>query len=215
MKIPAILLGILFALPILAQQPAVLIAENTLKIPAFGEETFYYGFAEGDQLIFSFEEQKGKELKEVEIIELPGASRFMDHKTKKIEQKIIQVHQTGVYKFRFTNSALVGRICKFKVERVPASELSKSFNPTVFWKTIYDSIQRKEIERFLVKKEYRTVSLLTPEEYFINGGRVATFANGTSRVCLFQSHCPRVRLNGIIPLQQHATKMKWHKPKME
>jgi hypothetical protein len=41
------------------------VAESTLKISAFVEEVFYYGFAEGDQLIFNFEEVKGKELKEV------------------------------------------------------------------------------------------------------------------------------------------------------
>ena len=38
---------------IFAQQ-TIDIAESTLKDGAFGEEVFYYGFAEGDQLIFNF-----------------------------------------------------------------------------------------------------------------------------------------------------------------
>jgi hypothetical protein len=51
------------------------VAESTLKIGAFGEDVFYYGFAEGDKLIFNFEEINGKELKEIEIIELPSKLR--------------------------------------------------------------------------------------------------------------------------------------------
>lgn len=49
-----------------AQTP-VDIVENTLKVAPQGEVVFYYGFAEGDQLIFNFEEVNGKELKELEI----------------------------------------------------------------------------------------------------------------------------------------------------
>jgi len=42
-----------------------------------GEEVFYYGFTEDDQLVFHFEEVNGKELKGLEIIELPSSSKFM------------------------------------------------------------------------------------------------------------------------------------------
>ena len=66
-----------------AAQTPVDVAESTLKVGALSEEVFYYGFAAGDQLIFNFEEVKGKELKELEIVELPGTSKFMDYKTKK------------------------------------------------------------------------------------------------------------------------------------
>jgi hypothetical protein len=45
----------------------------------------YYGFAEGDQMIFSFEELK--ELKESEIIEMPTSSKFMDYKSIKFTNK--------------------------------------------------------------------------------------------------------------------------------
>ena len=67
------------------------VAENTFKIEGTGgEKEFYYGFAQGDQLIFNFEEVNGKELKEVEITELPSSSKFMDYKKKKIKNKIIR-----------------------------------------------------------------------------------------------------------------------------
>jgi hypothetical protein len=107
-------------------QTPIDVAESTLKVGGLGDEVFYYGFAEGDQLIFNFEELKGKELKELEIIELPSSSKFMDYKTKKIQNKIINVNRTGIYKFRFANSAISGRICKFKIQRIPASEATKT-----------------------------------------------------------------------------------------
>ncbi len=50
---------------------------------------FYYGFAEGDQLVFNFEEVNGKELKEIEIMFMPSQSIFMEYKTKKIVQQIL------------------------------------------------------------------------------------------------------------------------------
>ncbi|MEX1001820.1 MAG: hypothetical protein WDZ35_06885 [Crocinitomicaceae bacterium] len=115
------------------------IAELTIKIGSMGSEELFYGFAEGDQIVFSFEELKGKELKEVEIIELPSSSKFMDYKTTKIENKKILVNQKGVYLFKFNNSALAGRICKVKIQRIPKSEEFISFNTNWEWKTLYDT----------------------------------------------------------------------------
>ena len=80
-----------------------------MKVGIKGEEAVYYGFAEGDQIIFSFEEANGKEMKEIEIVEMPATSRFIDVKTSKIENKTINVPRTAIYKFRFANSALLPR----------------------------------------------------------------------------------------------------------
>ena len=145
-----------------AQINTIDVAENTLKVGALGEEIFYYGFAEGDQLIFNFEEINGKELKELEIIELPGSSKFMDYKTKKIENKTINITETGVYKFRFANSAIGGRICKCKIQRVPASETTKKFNSSVYWKTVHDTTYTTEQEKYLVKRECSRLPQNTP-----------------------------------------------------
>lgn len=106
-------------------QTIIDITENALKVGGLGEEVFYYGFTEGDQLIFNFQELNGKELKEVEIVELPSSSKFMDYKTSRIENKVLNVTRTGIYKFRFSNSALGGRICKVKIQRIPASDATK------------------------------------------------------------------------------------------
>jgi hypothetical protein len=134
-------------------QTSIDVAENTLKIGGLGEEVFYYGFAEGDQIVFSFEEVNGKELKEIEIIEMPSSSKFMDYKTDKIEKKTITVNRTGIYKFRFVNGAISGRICKIKIQRIPANDATKGFNTSVYWRTLYDTTYTAVQERYLISSD--------------------------------------------------------------
>jgi hypothetical protein len=134
-------------------QTIIDVAENTLKVNGFGEEEFYYGFAEGDQLIFNFQEVNGKELKELEIIEMPSSSKFMDYKTKKIENKILNITRTAIYKFRLSNSAIGGRICKVKIQRIPSSVSTKNFNSSVYWKTVYDTTYTTEQEKYLIRSD--------------------------------------------------------------
>ena len=174
----------IFSSSTIAQLKPVDVAENTLKVSGFGEEVFYYGFAEGDQLIFNFQEVNGKELKELEIIELPTSSKFMDYKTKKIENKTINITRTGIYKFRFANSAISGRVCRFKIQRIPATETTQNFNSSVLWRTVYDSTKYVVQESYLVKKEYKPVQLLEPSQFYINSGSNATFKGGKSRITL-------------------------------
>lgn len=138
------------------------VAESTLKIGGLEEQIFYYGFAEGDQIVFSFEEVNGKELKEVEITEYPSNSKFMDYKTKKIENKTITVTRTGIYKFRFSNSAIVGRVCKFKIQRIPGSETNQNFNTAVYWRTLYDTTYTPVQEKYLIKTD-TTITMLTEQ----------------------------------------------------
>jgi hypothetical protein len=136
-----------------AQSPATIdVVENTIKVSSWGEETFYYGFAEGDKVILNFEEVNGKELKEIEVTETASSSsKFMDYKTKKIQDKIININSTGIYKFRFNNSSLSGRVCKFKIQRVPVSEETKNFNCTVYSRTKSDTTYATNYENYVVK----------------------------------------------------------------
>jgi len=134
------------------QQP-VDIAETSIKVGIKGEELVYFGFAEGDQLIFSFEEANGKEMKEVEIVEMPSTSKFMEYKTSKIENKTINVARTGIYKFRFANSALLPRICKYKIQRIPASQATQNFNTTVYFDEYFDTTYTTEIENYIDRSD--------------------------------------------------------------
>lgn len=135
-------------------QKPIDVAETTMKINGLGgEEILYYGFSEGDQLIFNYEEVNGKELKEIEIIEFPSSSKFMDYKSKKIENKTLTVTRTGIYKFRFANTAVGGRICKVKIQRIPADESTKNFNTSVYWRTIQDTTYVPKQEVYLSKSD--------------------------------------------------------------
>lgn len=109
------------------------VTEQTIKIGGLKEEELYFGFAAGDKIVFSFQEADNKEMKEIEIVEYPNNSKFSDYKSKRIENKTINVTKTGVYVFRFKNSAIAGRICKIKIQRIPANDDTKNFNSTVTW----------------------------------------------------------------------------------
>jgi hypothetical protein len=135
------------------QNAPVDVFESTLKVGALSTEEFYYGFRAGDQMVVNFEELKGKELKEFEIIEYPGSSKFMDYKTSRIKDKVITVQRTGIYLFRLVNNAVSGRICRFKLQRIPADEAGRTFNCTVNWKTKVDTTFFTEQEKYLASRD--------------------------------------------------------------
>lgn len=115
------------------------VTELTLKVGVGQTEELYYGFAEGDQIAFDFEEVNGKDLTEIEIIELPTNSKFMEFKASKIEGKIITVNKKSVYKFRFTNKTLSKKVCRVSIKRIPASEDLIDFNTDWKFETVYDT----------------------------------------------------------------------------
>lgn len=135
----SILIGLFLTATTAFGQQVIDVTDQTIRLGGNKEEELYYGFAEGDKIVFSFEEAGNKDLKEVEIVEYPNNSRFSDYKTKRIDSKTITVNKTGVYIFRFKNSALSGRVCKIKIQRIPASEVTQNFNTTVTWITKQDT----------------------------------------------------------------------------
>src|SRR5437868_5930100 len=110
-----LLAACLLSASVICGQTPVDVAESTVKVNILGEEVFYFGFAEGDKLIFNFEETNGKELREVEIVEMPATSRFIAYKTSMVK-KTLTVPSTGIYKFRFTNSVgISAKLCKYRI----------------------------------------------------------------------------------------------------
>ncbi len=179
----ALIAGILFPFPLFAETP-ITVAEINFKIAILGEEVFYFGFAEGDQLIFNFVELNGKEIKELEIIELPSSSKFIDYKTRKIENKIINVAKTGIYKFRFANTIVLTKNCNLKIQRIAASEATKNFNSTVYWRTVYDTAYRTIQEKSLSNNHYKIVGLLPPTVYFIDRNLASSLFEDKSRITI-------------------------------
>lgn len=153
MKINLILLFVsLLNTNLFAIEP-VEIADNTFKIGAFGEENFYYGFAAGDEIVFSFHEMNENELKEIEIIELPNSSKFMDFKSVFVENKKLKVNTTSIYQFRFKNGAAKVRICRITIKRIPANDEYVKFDSNVYWKTMYDTTYTTVQEKYLISKD--------------------------------------------------------------
>lgn len=153
--------GLFISAQLFAQeQEPIMVFESTLKVTGVGEEKFYFGFAEGDKIIFDFKEVNGKELKEIEIAEYPSSTKFMDYKTKEITNKSIPVTKTGIYVFRFSNSALAGRVCKVKVQRIPATETTKNFNTSVYWETVFDTTYTPVQEKYLVSRDTAIVNVV-------------------------------------------------------
>ena len=141
-------------------QESVEVCDKTIKVSALSEEIFYYGFADGDKIVFSLEEINGKEIKEVEIAEYPQSIKFSDFKTKKIVNKQITVSKKNVYKFRIYNASLGSRLCKIKVQRIPSNENIKNFNTTVNWiekqETTYNIYTKEVIVGYETKYETKT-----------------------------------------------------------
>jgi len=137
------------------------VAENTLKVDEHSEEVFYYGFAAGDELVLSFKMQKGSSLSELEISEFPSSIKFMDYKVKKIENHKLHILRTGVYKFRLTNSENSARICKIKIQRIPANLATLlNFNTSVYWRTVQDTSYVPTQEKFLMKRDTTAQTLI-------------------------------------------------------
>lgn len=132
-RIVTFIIGLFLLITMAFGQEAVDVTDQTIKLGGLKEEELHFGFATGDKIIFSFKEADNKELKEIEIVEYPNNSKFSDYKTKQVDNKTISVTRQGVYIFRFKNSALGGRICKIKIQRIPASEETKNFNSAVTW----------------------------------------------------------------------------------
>ena len=150
MKIHSIILCsfLLFANHLFAQK-SIDVSEQTLKMGPYQEETLYFGFAAGDKIIFQLDEKENRELKEIEIIEYPSSSRFLEFKKGSVNKTII-ANQDGIYIFRIKNAAIGNRICKLKIQRIPSSAETQNFNTKVLWKTVYDTISQKPAEDILI-----------------------------------------------------------------
>jgi hypothetical protein len=182
-----------------AQSP-INVAELTIKIKSNSTEELYYGFAEGDQIIFSLEEINGKKIKEVEISEYPKNTKFTDYEAKKIEEKRIDVLSKGVYKFRIRNShRLRSRVCRIKIQRIPASKNTRKFNTKVKWVTAQDTIWKSRTENVIARYDtlfiQKTRRIKTKEEkveeiIFDKTQRVHSYLNGSGTTASLHFNLP-------------------------
>ena len=121
----------LFSLMSLGQDTLVVV-EKSMKIAGMSPLTEYYGFAEGDQIVFTLYLEKG-ELKDVTIAEYPNNVKFAEHTIEKLDKKVIVIPRNGIYKFDYYNSFILPRNINIKIQRIPKDKTTKSFNTNVRW----------------------------------------------------------------------------------
>jgi hypothetical protein len=116
-------------------QQLVDVADLTLRLGANETKELYYSFAKDDQIVFNFEEADHKAVKEIDVTEATtGTKRFEDYESVLVKDKALLVSQKGVYKFRLYNAAMFkGRVCKLRIQRLPASAATQRFNTAVKW----------------------------------------------------------------------------------
>lgn len=174
-----------FGLFAFAQTNPIEVYNSSLKVS--GEEILRFGFAEGDQIIFSFEELKGKEFKEIEIIELTNnTSKFLEFNTKKIDKKTIRVGKKAIYAFRFKESAVFGnRTCKISIHRVPDSPETVNFNSEVTQTYQRDTTYGVESKNVIVG--YDTSYVTEEKQYFVKNEVVPVQITGKQAVRVHSS----------------------------
>ncbi len=155
-----------------SSQETVELIESTLKLGITEEKEFYFGFAEGDQIVLNVEVLKGKSLGEVEVSEYPSFTKFTDYETSGILDKKIQVSKDGIYKFRFKNKGLIGKICKIHIQRIPLNEQSKHFNSEVYWRTLYDTTYYSKNETYLIRRDTAIVNVMDQTAKVHSSGNV-------------------------------------------
>ncbi len=145
------MIALLLLIPFFGKTQSIEVADLTIRVKKNSEEKLTYGFAEGDKILFSFQEAKNKKLKEVIIKAYPNQLKFSDYKTAAIDKKTIKVSKSGVYTFTFKNSnKLSSRICKVKISRIPANETLKDFDTEVQWVTERDTTIRTYTKKIIV-----------------------------------------------------------------
>lgn len=181
-----LLILLLISSTYISAQEKITISEGTFKVGAFSEDQLYFGLKEGDQLVFSFTEMKGKKLKEIEIIEHPGASKFFEFQQKKVSDKVMNISNTGIYKLRLKNAALGARICRYKIERIPLNPDIK-FNTTVYWKTLKDTTYYTVDEDYLISIDSAIIPVV---DHKVERVHSQTVLNGKSNKSVVQVALP-------------------------
>lgn len=140
-------------------QDTIDVVEKTIKVSGLSTQTEYYGFAEGDKVIFNFSVENQKDIKDVTISEYPNNVKFADHTTGKIQNKVLNISRNGVYEFDYYNSNVSGRTINVKIQRIPKTEATKFFNTNIKWVNHVDTIYTAEQNTYLSGSDTSVVNV--------------------------------------------------------
>ena len=118
-----------------------------IKVAGSNSQELYFGFAEGDQIVFNINEINNQLIDGIEITEYPSSPIFTDIKITKIDNKKININKKSIVKFIIKNNGDNGIACNIKIQRIPASDKTKSFNTNIKWvdkqDTTYKNVTQK------------------------------------------------------------------------
>ena len=184
MKQIYLLLLLVFSTQLKAETDPINIADLNFKIAAMSTHHMAYGLAEGDKIIINYSEERGKKLKNFEILEYKASKLYSDFNVYTINEKEITIKKTGIYIFKFENSSLARRICNFKIDRLPASEDLAAFNTTVKQRILTDTTYTVRQEEYVKSEAYKVKEIAKNQHFYVNSGSNAMFKGGKSRVAL-------------------------------
>ncbi len=146
---------------VLAQLPADTLMNSTTTVRNSTSDQFYYGFAEGDRVGFSFDEIYGSSLRSFCFFEYPSSKIFSQNNVTSIDKKEFVIPRKGIYYFSLAQSGFLAgrRHCRLIVWRIPANEEVADFNTTVYWETAMDTSWFEREERYLVRRDTLVTSL--------------------------------------------------------
>lgn len=139
-------------------QSDITLFESEVRVGGLSTEVIYYGFEAGDQVTMTFEDSKGKDMKEVEIFQYPSNSLWMEYKTPNAN-KTITISERGFYGFRFKNSGTSKRYIDVKIVRKPGSSATQSFNSNIDWRTVTDTTYYMVTEQYVTKADTTLIEL--------------------------------------------------------
>ena len=139
-------------------QAPIDVYKGTRKIAPVSEDTFYFSFAKGDQVLFDFESSTGRDLMEFEVFQYPQISKFRKDNQVKMKSEKLTIEQTGVYWFRMANRSGTERNIKLHIWRVPGSASTKNFNTTVKWKTVSDTTYTSSTEKYVTRRDTNVIN---------------------------------------------------------
>ena len=92
------------------QSTPIVLEASTLKLTGASEKLLYFGFDEGDEILFSFEELNGRELEAIQIKEYPAFTKYSDLHLTRIDSLGLDVRKKGILHFVSTMQILLSAL---------------------------------------------------------------------------------------------------------
>lgn len=118
------------------------VADLQLKLEPGATEELYYGFADGDKVIFNIEEANGNYISEVSVMQYPDVHKYKRQNLTKVKAQEFTVTSKSVFVFRFHNATKGVRVCAISISRTPKNAETKNFNTAVKWIVKQDTIYK-------------------------------------------------------------------------